>query len=210
MTASDHPSRDPFGTAAQLPEELWQDLILRPPAEAAAATGAEWEDGRFKLPLLAREYALDPSARRVWEVKNPGRPVEFQTGLVLLSALGRAQDIPPADRMVAPQELPGGSLFFHGPHAMPLGRLCKRFGGDPSSLLAKAAELGGRPLPGADAAASFAGLPRVPVYLFLWAQDEEFKASASICLDAHAHLQLALDGLWALCNVLVRRLTGDF
>jgi len=209
MTASERPFGDPFGTAASLPEELWQDLLLRPPSEAAAATGARWEGGRFKLTFLARVYALDPVARRVWELKDPGRDMDFQTGLVLLSSLGRAKDIPPAGRMVTPRELPGGSLFFRGPHAMPLGRLCKCFGRDPASLLARAAELGGRSLPGADAAAAFAALPRVPVYIFLWSQDDEFPARATLCLDAHAHFHLALDGLWALASVLVRRLTGE-
>lgn len=190
-----------------MPHQLWDDLANRPPGEASRATGANLQEGRFFLPFLGRGYAVDPSRRRIWEVDNPDRTVDFQTGMVLASTLGRAVDVPPAGRMVTPQQLPGGSLFFTGPHAVPTGRLCKYFGRDPGSLLERAAELGGRPMEGADAAAIFQGLPRLPLFVFLWAGDEEFKASATVGMDAHAHFHLALDGLWALSNVLVSRLT---
>jgi hypothetical protein len=46
------------------------------------------------------------------------------------------------------------------------------------------------------------------LYVLLWPADEEFGARAVVGLDAHAHHQLALDGLWALTNILVRRLTA--
>lgn len=198
-----------YGTADQLPSQLWDDLAARPPDEAARATGAELKDGRIFLPLLGREYALDPKVRRIREKDRPEAVVDFQTGMVLVSTLGRAMDAPPAGRMVTPQQLPGGSFFFTGPHAIPTGRLCKHFGGDPALLLERAAEMGGRPIEGADAAVVLQGLPRLPVYVFLWAADDEFKASATVGMDAHAHLHLALDGLWALSNILVSRLIRE-
>ena len=198
-----------YGTAYQLPPQLWDDLAARPPDDAARATGAEFKDGLFFLPLLGREYMVDPKGRRIQEKDRPEAVVDFQSGMVLISTLGRAVHTPPAGRMVTPKQLPGGSFFFTGPHAIPTGRLCKHFGNDPGLLLKRAAKMGGRPMDGADAAVLLQGLPRLPLYVFLWAADDEFQASATVGLDAHAHFHLALDGLWALSNVLVSRLIQE-
>ena len=53
------------------------------------------------------------------------------------------------------------------------------------------------------------GLPRLPLYVLLWTADEEFAARVTVGLDAHAHHQLALDGIWALTNLLAGRLLEE-
>ncbi|MBI5524136.1 MAG: DUF3786 domain-containing protein [Desulfarculus sp.] len=193
-----------FRWADQLPEALWDDLAARPLVEAAQACGAELEGRSLRLPLLGGAYLVDVAARRVLEAGQPDRRLGFQTGLVLVSHLARALGVPPAGRLVTPQELPGGSLFFTGPHAVATAALERRFGHDPQGLLAAAQALGGQPYPGAaEVAAMVPGLPMLPLYVLLWPADEEFGARAVVALDAHAHHQLALDGLWALTNLLV-------
>jgi hypothetical protein len=112
--------------------------------------------------------------------------------------------VPPAGRLITPQELPGGGLFFSGPHAIATAGLEKRFGADATALLAVAQALGGQVLEGmADLAVTIPGLPMLPLYVLLWLGDEEFSARAVVGLDAHAQHQLALDGIWALTNLLV-------
>lgn len=193
-----------FRWADQLPEALWEDLAARGLQPAAQASGALLENGCLRLGLLGRQYLVDAAARRVWEAARPDRRLGFQTGLVLVSHLARALGVPPAGRLVTPQELPGGSMFFTGPHAVATAALERRFGHDPQGLLTAAQALGGQPYPGAaEVAAMVPGLPMLPLYVLLWPADEEFGARAVVGLDAHAHHQLALDGLWALTNLLV-------
>lgn len=194
-----------FRWADQLPAALWEDLAARPLAQAAQATGALLEDTRLRLALLGRDHVVDVAARRIQRADQPDRRLGFQTGLVLVSHLARAIGVPPAGRLVTPQELPGGGLFFTGPHAVATAALEKRFGRDPEALLGAARALGGQPQPegAAQVTVLLPGLPRLPLYVLLWPADEEFGARAVVGLDAHAHHQLALDGVWALTNLLV-------
>jgi len=199
-----------FRWADQLPAALWDDLAARPPDQAALAAAAQWDGGRFRLPLLGRDYLVDPAARQVREAARPEHRVGFQAGMVLVSHLARCLGAPPSGRMVTPQELPGGSLFFTGPHAINAKALEKRFGHAPSVLPHRAAALGGATCDaGGDVAVRLPGLPQLPLYVLLWAADEEFDARAVVGLDAHAHHQLALDGVWALTNLMVGRLCAE-
>jgi hypothetical protein len=198
-----------FRWAGQLPAALWEDLAATPPELAAANCGAIRREGGFFLRLLGRDYFIDPAARAIGQPSEPQRRIGFQTGLVLLAALVRAKGVPPAKRMVTPLELPGGSLFFTGPHALPTRELVAAFGRDPSRLLPAALALGGRTHDQAEAAAIIPALPMIDLYVLLWAGDDEFPPSATLGIDAHAHHQLPLDAIWALCNVAVRRLAGQ-
>lgn len=196
-----------FRWADQLPAALWDDLAGRPLEQAAQACEASLEGSCLRLPLLGRAYLVDSAQRRVYQADQPAKRLGFQTGLVLVSHLARALGVPAAGRLVAPQELPGGGLFFAGPHAVATGALEQRFGQDPEGLLVAARSLGGQPYAqAAEVAVLVPGLPRLPLYVLLWPADEEFAARAVVALDGHAHHQLALDGIWALTNLLVARL----
>ncbi len=212
MAALDPGRIDLFRWADQLPAELWHDLGQRDPDQAAAACGARREGDTFHLPLLGRDYRVIPARRRVEDVARPQRRVSYQAGMILVTALAKAQDIPPSGRMVTPQELPGGRFFYAGPHELPLEPIAGRFGRRPQDLLERARLLGGgawEGVEGMDAAVMVPGLPRVPLYVLLWAQDQEFEARAVLGVDERAHYHLALDALWALCNILARRLCED-
>lgn len=193
--------------AEDLPPQLWDDLARRPPAQAAEAVGGRWEAGRFLVALLGCEYLVDPAARRVWPAHDPERPVGFQAAMVLVTALANSQGVPPSGRMVTPPELPGGRFFFTGPHAVPSDEIARRFGDDPPRLLEAARRLGGEPWEGvAPVAARIPGLPLLPLYVLLWGAEDDQPPRAVLGLDDRAHFHLALDGVWALLNVLVRRL----
>jgi hypothetical protein len=197
-----------YQNADQLPPEAWDDLDARNPQEAAAATGAQWDGEAFHLPLLGRDYLVLPRQRCLQGKAHPDRPVSFQAALVMVHTLARALDVPPSGRMVTPQELPGGSMFFVGPHAIPTDLLCGHFGRNLDALTAQAKALGGHAISGADAAVTVPGLPRVPMFALIWDQDDEFPARAVVGVDSHAHHHLALDALWALSNVFAHHLVG--
>ena len=207
MSRLDPEDNQLFRWADQLPQPLWDDLAGRDPAEAALATGAVWQEGRFALPILGRDYGIDPQAKSIVDLKDASAKVSYQAGLVALCALAQAQPVPPSGNMITPQELQGGSLFFTGPHALPHDAICEAFGSDPAALVQRALALGGEQIEGADAAVRLPALPMLPLYVLLWAGDEEFSARAVWGIDSRALFHLALDGVWALCNLASYRLT---
>jgi len=193
--------------ADELPAYFWDDLRARPPDLAAAATGAELDQGRFILPVFARPYLIDPEQRRIQDSSRPEERVDYNTALVLVTHLTRAREVPPAGRMISPGDVPGGRALIAGPHALPLTPITARFGRDPEALVRRALELGGEEISGADVAVRLPGLPRVPMYLLLWVADEEFPAEASPGLDANVLHHLDLDGILSLSHLLIQRLT---
>ncbi len=193
--------------AEDIPFQIWEDLEARPPEQAAEAVGAVWDGQAYGIEMLGRSYRVEPGARRVLLPDRPDRRISYQAGLVLLSSMIRSLGVPPAGRMVTPHELPGGGLFFQGPHAINKGPLEERFGHDPEALLKAAAPLNPTPCEGGDVGIMLMGLPLIPLYVLLWGGDDEFKPRAVVGIDANAHHHLALDGIWALSNLMVVKLT---
>jgi hypothetical protein len=193
--------------ADELPGHFWENLAARAPEQAAAATGAELDRGRFILPVFARPYLVDPENRRLQDLSRGEARVDYNTALVLVTHLAQAGEVAPAGRMVSFNELPGGRALVSGPHALPLDLLAKHFGGNPQALGQRALELGGAEIEGADVAVRVPGLPRVPMYLLLWLADEEFPAQAAPGVDAQVMQHLDLDGLLSLSHLMVQRLT---
>jgi ubiquinone/menaquinone biosynthesis C-methylase UbiE len=198
--------QDLFRWADQIPAALWNEVLKRAPQAAAEAVGAVWEGGLFKIPLVGVDYLVDPTHQRITRSDAPAKPVSYQAGVVLLTTLAASQGVPPGGRMVVPQELPGGRMFFTGAHAIATGPLAKAFQADPEALVDRALQLGGRAMEGADVAMQVPGLPRVPLYILLWRGDQEFPARAVIGIDHRAHFHLDLAGVLALTNLLVYRL----
>jgi Domain of unknown function (DUF3786) len=201
--------RELFRWADQLPSALWSDLDRRPAREAAEAVGGVWDGNAFKVPLIGIDYTLDPANQlitRTWQVDHP---VSYQAGVVLLTTLAASKGVPPSGRMAVPQELPGGRMFFTGPHAVANGPLAKAFEKDSSRLIDRALGLGGEMIEGADVAIRIPGLPYVPLYVLLWRGDQEVPVRAVIGIDDRAHFHLDLAGVFALTNLLMDRLRKD-
>ncbi len=181
----------------------WEQLLRRPPEEAARAAGAAWDGCAYTLPMLGTKLRVDPRARSVLANGCPEQSVGFQRALVAVTYLAGALDAPAKGVWVSFRELPGGDGFFRGPHSLVTPRLEEAFGAEPLALLEAASPLGGRAVDGADVAVEIPGLPKVPLRVLLWRKTEEFPASATMLTDGRAYLHLALDVLWALSNIAI-------
>lgn len=197
---------EPFRWADQIPEALWSDLAGRPPQQAADAVGAVWDGSTFNVPLVGVGHTVRPSDQRIIRTNEAGHRVSYQTGMVLLATLAMSSGVPPSGRMVVPQELPGGRMFFTGAHALATKPLEKSFEKDADRLIERALDLGGAFVEGADVAIRVPGLPYVPLYVLLWRGDKEFSVRAVIGIDDRAHFHLDLASVFALTNILVSRL----
>jgi uncharacterized protein DUF3786 len=195
-----------FRWADQISEPLWTDLSNRSPREAAEMVGATWNGETFEVPMIGVDYTIDPTNKIIRKTSHVDKPVSYQAGVILLTALAKSKGVPPSGRMVVPQELPGGRMFFTGAHTLATGRIVKKFEKDSDQLIDRILGLGGKMINGADVAAQLPGLPYVPLYIYLWRGDQGEAARAAIGIDDRAHFHLDLAGVLALTNILVHKL----
>jgi hypothetical protein len=116
-----------------------------------------------------------------------------------------AKDIPLTGKLIKPENIRGGALFFRGTHVLPLDRLAKRYGDYKEDFLKRGEEFFAEVLNYGDASLKLLPVPRIPVILILWVKDEEFPPRADLLLDSSCEIQLPLDIIWsiAMMSVLV-------
>ena len=120
----------------------------------------------------------------------------------------RSADVALGQEWVTGKGIPGGDLFFQGPHEMPLAALKEHFGSNPELIIDAGKRLGGEPAEFGDASIRLQALPRLPMVIAIWQGDDEFPANASILFDKSISSHLPLDVTLDLTNAVVRKLTG--
>jgi hypothetical protein len=185
---------------------LWQELAARKAAEVGRRCLVVSEQGGYSLDFLDRRYFVEPGTGRIGGPQEDGLLADAEFELLVLTYLTQAVEIPTDGTWISEKDLPGGSQFFRGPHALPLQPLLARFGEDLPGFRRAALKLGGSTLPFGDAAYGFTALPRIPAGCLLWAGDEEFPARANLLFDRTLGRHLPLDVVLALAHCLVLRL----
>ena len=159
-------------------------------------------DHQLSYPFLNEEILVDIKDRclkkrgdKDWE-KTDDPLLELVTVLYL----NGVNDIYPMGKnIVSAKDLKEGH-FFHGPHALKVEGLIKRYGHDLSGFKTAAENLRGEPVEMADAAFKVLPFPRVPLYFLIWEGDEEFKPRVNVLFDRSIEEVFAADGIWGLVN----------
>jgi hypothetical protein len=196
-----------FRDTVHIPDHYWQDLSALAPKEVCQRALVTFEAGKgYAIPFLERLYICRPEDRRIHIEADPEKPLSFQDYLVLLMYLIRARDIPLDGRKINERQIPGGELFFKGPHALLRKPLEDKFAYDPRGFLEAGLRLGGRLTDKGEASFELPVLPRIPVEYIFYGADEEFPSQVLIHFDSTIHCHLPLDAVWAMINVVGRRL----
>ena len=199
-----------FRDSVHIPEHYWQELSAMDPEDVCRRALVSYEAHKgYEVPFLHQRYLCQPEARLILCQDSPVKPLSFQEYLVLLVYLIKAQDFPLERKRISEREIPGGDLFFRGPHALLKEPLEKRFGKDPKGFLDCGQSLGGRETGKGDASFELRVLPRVLVEYILYGEDEEFPAQININFDGTVYRHLPLDVIWAMINVTGRRLLAN-
>lgn len=188
-------------------DKAWREFEAADPDTVAANSGAAYDaaTGLYTLEILGGRYTVDPAARRVASLQNPGIPPEYFLGLATPVYLVHAVPVPPSGILV--KEFTGGEFFFRGSHTLPLDSVALRFGSDCGYFeTACSAALGGVAAGLGDCGCRFRVFPRVEMTFVLWLVDEEFPARASLLFDSNAGNHMALDALWAVALLACQRL----
>jgi hypothetical protein len=202
-----------FASAAEIDPQLWGRLRQADPEEIIRNAVVEYsrEDEAYVVPFLNTVLMCYPEEERI-EVMGlaPGLSSDFQLALLTLHYLLGARDNPISGKLVSEKDLPSGSLFFSGPHALPVQSLLGAFDSRPELLNPRAEVIGGEKINLGYLSYRFWIFPRIPVVVIFWLGDEEFESSFHILFDESITLHLqSLDQIWAMVNVFTRILTGS-
>ncbi|MDR1677309.1 MAG: DUF3786 domain-containing protein [Deltaproteobacteria bacterium] len=183
------------------PPALWDDLSKVDPHKSAKNAGATYDNGLFTLDFLGAPFEVNLKDRLVTGPANR-KKADFQRALVLVVYLvhcGQNQTPDPAGRFIGPKEVPGGAMFFRGPHQIATAPLEKAYAKSPEALAEKAFSLGAQK--STDYLFTWKVLPQIDLACVLDPEDDEFPAKAGYLIDAHAHFFMPLDCMWGLINV---------
>lgn len=211
MASDYHISLDPeanilYQRCRDVDPALWAELQAAPPAEICRRTTARYQQGEYVLPFFQRRLLIRPEALDLQVMEQPAREAEFQLCLTALLFLLRVDVALLPSRQVSPKEYRGGVTFFQGPHALPTARLEERFGSDRALFIEAGRSLGGQELRQGDVGLTLTPFPHLTVEVILWLRDEEFPPQVVFTLPAALDRFWALDGIWALLNVVSREL----
>lgn len=164
------------------------------------ATYSEGEG--YSVRVFGSSVAVDPIARTISGSSPEAELVLTKAGyfsrLSILHYLLGARPLEPSGRLVSPLELKSGQFFRAGSHELPLDKIAARFCADPDGFVRVALRFGGRQVAHGDAAMELSPLPRVPVTLVFWCEDEEFPARAYLLFDDTCEQHLPADILWSV------------
>ena len=188
-------------------EGLWRLLVVGDgPATARRAKcgyEGEGEDGRYIISFLNRDYQVEPEQRKIL-LFGMDQEAGFLEQLCILAYLIGAKDKFLAGNLVKAQSLAGGDFFFRGIHDVPTDKLAEAFEKDPEKLYDVIEQFNGQKRYYGDASLELLMLPRIPLTVVIWGEDDEFAARSSILFDAGAAEQIALDALGTAVNLTVK------
>jgi hypothetical protein len=185
---------------------LWQTLAGQSGEDVSRRSLAGARDGGYALPFLDRTYLVHPPTGRIAGPLQDRLLEDPEFELLLLTYLSQCRELPLEQRWISEKDLPGGSTFYRGPHALPVQPLLARFGTDPEAFRRASQALGGQGMEFGDASFRFSTLPRIPSACVLWRADEEFPARFTMMFDGSLAQQLPLDVVLALVHCLGIRL----
>ncbi len=185
-------------------DKAWERLEEADPAVICknAAVGFDAATGRYILSSCGMDFSISPGKKLMESAAADGAILLGKLGYFFrLSVpwyLTSAKEVPLSARLVKPENLKGGHLFFRGSHVMPLDAVAVKYARDAQGFMMKGAHFGGTPVQYGDAAFVLIPFPRIPVTIILWTADEEFDARVELLLDATCELHVPIDITWSI------------
>ncbi len=193
-------------------EKLWADLYSLDCNEVARRTGVVCLEKGYIVPFFNLNLTVDPVSRRI-ESTGSSSMTEVLHGndltLIVLSFLVTGERLSPQGIWITEKELPGGSLFFQGPHGIPSLPLVRKFGKDAGAFVDRGISLGGIESEFGDGSVEFNVLPGVKLCIALWEADDEFSAECTFMFDRSFRSFFPLDVVHALAHAVVDTIMSD-
>jgi hypothetical protein len=185
-------------------EKAWEILRGLDPFDVCrnASVSFDEKDKSYILRSFCIDFSVIPEEKIIKSSTCQGETIIKKYGYFFIHSclwyLINAKDIPLTERLIKPVNIKGGEMFFRGSHVLPLDNMAKKYGDDKEAFIKRGEELCAEVLEYGDASLKLLPMPRIPVTLILWLEDEEFPPRADLLLDSSCELQLPLDILWSI------------
>jgi hypothetical protein len=124
----------------------------------------------------------------------------------VLYGYANAKMVPETAKLVSFNQLVGGLAYYKAFVERSIQPLAKTFGSKPRAFMKAAKLLGGTPQAYGEYSVKIYSLPFVPLTVILWAENEEFSASANVLFDSNANSFLTTEELVGLGGLTSARL----
>lgn len=190
-------------------EKAWEILEGLNPADVCLRTKSAYENGNYVLNSFGLNFLISPDERHIKSTDIHGESILKKSGyffnISALHYLVHAKNTPLSGKLVKPDNVKGGDIFFRGTHQLPLNAFAEKYGTDKTGFIQKSKSLNGKDVNYGDASIELLPLPRIPVTLILWLADKEFPARTDLLFDSSVEQHLPLDIIWsiAMFSILV-------
>ncbi len=185
--------------------KAWEALSGLKPKDVCAGAKADFDasTGTYTITSFGADFRVSPAERTI-SSDHPHATLFLDRykdffKLALLWYLTSAKDIPPTERLIRPIDVKGGQRFFTGTHVLPLDRIQEKYGKDKAGFILQGVKFGAGIASFGDASIRLYPLPRVPVTVIHWIEDDEFPARTSLFFDSTVDYQISLsDIVWSV------------
>ena len=192
-------------------DKAWEILSGMKPDLVCKGASATYDpsSATYTIRCFGMEFKVCAGDRTIAS-ESPGSDVllgklSYFFRLSLLWYMVGAREVSCTGALASLQSLKGGDIFTRGSHVLPLEPVAQKYRADKKGFLEKGISLAGESVPLGDASLRLYPLPRVPVVVVLWLEDEEFPARADLLFDSTCQLQIPTDIIWsvAMMSLLV-------
>lgn len=190
-------------------DKAWEILSTLKPADVCKAASVVYDalSMNYRVTSFGMDFIVSVRDKKIYSTASRSEVLLGKLGsffrLSLLWYLVSARDIACTDRPVKLAHIRGGDIFTKGSHVLPLDRVAEKFGKDREGFLTAGKDIGGKIMLYGDASIRLEPLPRIPVTLALWLEDDEFPARLDLWFDSTCDLQLPTDVIWSIAMMSV-------
>jgi hypothetical protein len=190
-------------------DKAWEILLTLTPADVCKAASVTFDatSTSYTVTSFGMDFIVSEQDKKISSMA-PGSDVLLgKLGsffrLSLLWYLVSARDIACSNRPVGLEHIRGGDIFSRGSHVLPLDSVANKYGKNREGFIEKGKKLGGEIMTYGDASLRLAPLPRIPVTLTLWLEDDQFPARLDLMFDSTCDMQLPTDIIWSIAMISV-------
>ncbi|MCK9420938.1 MAG: DUF3786 domain-containing protein [Nitrospirae bacterium] len=190
-------------------DKAWEILTTLKPADVCKAASVSYDavSLNYQVTSFGMDFIVSVRDRKISSTAPGSEVLLGKLGyffrLSVLWYLVSAKDITCTNRPVKLEHIRGGDIFTRGSHVLPLDSVAKKYGKDREGFIDKGRNLGGEVMTYGDVSLRLAPLPRIPVTLTLWLEDDEFPARLDLLFDSTCEMQLSTDVIWSIAMMSV-------
>lgn len=186
----------------------YNQLAEKNPENVCQRTGCRYDKARqcYELVVWGNIYNIYPREHRIQSLGKDSSAGHGYLSIFIAHYLLTEVEAAVEDEWISEKDIPGGPVFFRGPHAIPTDLVTRTYQNDIAAFGHRCRALHGVPVEMGDAAFRFQITERLPVVVLYWQGDGDFSPEARMLFDRSVCRFLALDVVFALAVEVCARI----